>query len=120
MEKVLGRPVLANEAIHHIDGDRLNNSPFNLMLFATNQMHLHYHFRLNAFNACGHYDYSPCCFCHQYDNPNNLYKNGSHHYHRECHNEYKRDRYRSKMETKPTAEQIVTRIMIDIAALGNG
>ena len=72
LEKVLGRPILPTEATHHIDGDRTNNTPGNLMLFATNAMHISYHRRIDAFEACGHYDWRRCKFCHQYDAPKNI------------------------------------------------
>ena len=40
MEKKIGRPVLKTESVHHIDGDKTNNHPDNLGLFATHSEHL--------------------------------------------------------------------------------
>jgi hypothetical protein len=40
MEKVLGRYLTSSEVVHHIDGDRMNNHPDNLQLFAKNAEHL--------------------------------------------------------------------------------
>ena len=40
MEKKLGRYLLRQEVVHHIDGDPKNNSPENLMVFQTNREHL--------------------------------------------------------------------------------
>ena len=32
MEELLGRPLRSNEVVHHIDGDKHNNEPSNLMV----------------------------------------------------------------------------------------
>lgn len=41
-EKLLGRELIRDEVIHHIDGDRKNNDPSNLYLF-TKKEHDDYH-----------------------------------------------------------------------------
>ena len=43
LEKVMGRPILRTEAIHHLDGNKSNNDPKNLVLFATMGMHTKFH-----------------------------------------------------------------------------
>lgn len=40
MEEKLGRLLLPEEVVHHIDGDPQNNDPSNLQLFASNGVHL--------------------------------------------------------------------------------
>lgn len=40
MEEKLGRYLLPSEVCHHIDGNRQNNHPDNLMVFQTNAAHL--------------------------------------------------------------------------------
>lgn len=40
MEKKLGRYLDPKEVVHHIDSDRLNNDPENLIVFGSNAQHL--------------------------------------------------------------------------------
>ncbi len=46
MEQELGRSLESQEDIHHIDGNRQNNSIDNLILFKNRSEHLKYHWRL--------------------------------------------------------------------------
>lgn len=45
-EKMLGRPLEDGEVVHHIDFDKENNDPQNLMVFPNNTEHMRYHWTL--------------------------------------------------------------------------
>ena len=47
MEEKLGRYLTPKEVVHHIDGNRVNNTPENLHLFPNGSAHVRWHRRLN-------------------------------------------------------------------------
>lgn len=50
MSEFLGRDLLENEVVHHIDMDRTNNDISNLFLFENERLHLLYHGYIHNFN----------------------------------------------------------------------
>ena len=46
MSKYLDRELNSNEVVHHIDGDKTNNIPSNLMLFQSHSEHMKYHWKI--------------------------------------------------------------------------
>ena len=79
--------------VHHIDLDRTNNHPNNLMI-CSHSYHLIAHRWLRAKQACGNPGWRKCVFCKAWDEPENLFIGNTHNvYHRRCENEYGRQRY---------------------------
>jgi hypothetical protein len=98
LEKALQRPILPSEEPHHIDKNPGNNSPGNLMVFATKGMHSSFHSRMKAFETCGHWDWRKCSFCKQYDTPSNMRKYGNSYQHKDCRRKYQLQKYRENPE----------------------
>lgn len=42
-EWILGRPLAHGEVVHHVDGDKRNNEPENLMVFSSQAEHAAWH-----------------------------------------------------------------------------
>ncbi len=101
-EKALGKPLPIGAQVHHLDENKKNNNPNNLVICPDQAYHTLLHRRQAAFDACGHYDWVLCRYCHKHDSPVNLTitsavnkPNGSKvklSYHKECNNKYHRDR----------------------------
>lgn len=68
-EKKLGRLLKDSEVVHHIDGNKKNNSESNLMVFATNNDHVMFHKSGKAYESDGVWHSIPtqyqkkCAFC---------------------------------------------------------
>jgi hypothetical protein len=85
-ERTLGKNLPPKAEPHHMDSDRKNNDPSNLVVCQDRGYHMFLERRTRALKACGHADWRKCKYCHEYDAPTNLYINGSTVYHRVCRN----------------------------------
>lgn len=47
-EEKLGRKLNPGEVVHHIDGDKRNNDPDNLMVFPSQKEHIEWHLKHDA------------------------------------------------------------------------
>ena len=90
-EKILGKPLPPGAVIHHIDENRANNNPPNLIICEGRAYHALLHKRMAALKACGHAGWIWCRFCRTYDTPVNMYMipGRSVGYHKKCVKEYR-------------------------------
>lgn len=99
-EKVLGKPLPIGVEIHHVNEDRADNKPGNLVICQDKTYHKLLHRRLRAYKACGHAGWEKCWVCKKYDAPGNLKIHNRKIYHATCRNEYRRAK--KKQEEAPS------------------
>ena len=71
-ERAMGKPLPVGAVVHHVDRNRLNNAPTNLVVCPDQTYHMLIHTRMRALEACGHADWLMCQYCKQFDAPENL------------------------------------------------
>jgi len=94
-EGIIGKHLSAKTVIHHVDGNRQNNSPNNLVICEDNNYHLLLHQRMNAFKFGGDKNMRKCIHCKKYDHPANLTICGNTVYHKSCEKAHGFDRRRA-------------------------
>jgi len=100
VETIMEKYLPSKAVVHHVDENRKNDSPNNLVACENRAYHNLLHKRQRALETCGHANWLKCKFCKQYDDPQNVVKNGSSCYHKECRNKYRREhRQKIKMDS---------------------
>lgn len=96
-ERALGKPLPAGAEVHHVDENRLNNSPTNLVI-CDRAYHLLIHRRMEALKQCGNANWKRCPYCNTWDDPANLTRrrNRNECWHRACYNKRKIALYHAK------------------------
>lgn len=95
-ERALGKPLPPKAQVHHVDENRANNAPTNLVICPNNAYHHLLHKRMRARAACGNPNFRKCFVCKAWDDPVNMsiYGNASP-VHRLCINAYHAKRKRA-------------------------
>jgi hypothetical protein len=91
-ERVLGKPLPAGAVVHHVNEDKADNRPANLVICPDHQYHMLLHQRMKARDACGNPNWRKCQFCKQYDDPERLCVQPRKVFHKSCRAAYERER----------------------------
>lgn len=91
---VLGKRLPTRAQVHHVNGDKTDNRPANLVICEDRAYHMLLHQRQTALLATGNPNARKCAYCSAWDSPENLIPHGKRSVvHRACVNAYQRQRY---------------------------
>lgn len=96
-EKALGKRLPDGTIVHHINGDKQDDTPGNLVVCQDQGYHVLLHTRGRALKESGDPNKRKCSICHKYDLPQNMVRQKSRgHAHSRCRAEYERKRMNRK------------------------
>lgn len=72
VEQAMGKVLRVSAEVHHVNNEKADNGPSNLVACEDHAYHMLLHRRQRAFDECGHADWSYCVFCKSWDAPETM------------------------------------------------
>jgi len=92
-ERALGKYLPSTAEVHHVDENKQNNDPHNLVICQDHAYHGLLHRRMRAFKACGNPNARCCVRCGSYRDQEDIrVSRGGQSYHRSCQAKHERER----------------------------
>ena len=100
-ERAIGKSLPKGAEVHHVNGDKKDNSRGNLVICQNRAEHMAIHYRQRALDAAGNADYVRCVYCNEWGPEDTMYvrrrpRAGIEARHRSCHAEAERKRKANK------------------------
>lgn len=77
VERALGHPLRSTAPVHHVNENKRDNSPGNLVACDSHAYHNTLHMRQRALDAYGDANARKCLICSQYDSISNMVERGA-------------------------------------------
>ena len=108
-ERAMGKPLPVTAPVHHVNEDKGDNRPSNLVVCEDNAYHRLLHARMRALAASGNAGWLRCRYCKEYDAPEAMSRNARSQttaWHRACQAAYKRERYAKRAAPEPARQTV--------------
>lgn len=102
-ESALGKPLPEKAEVHHVDENKMNNDPSNLVICPDHGYHRLLHYRARALDESGDANNLRCVYCKQWDSPSAMTKRGKSQvqsHHPKCHADYHAALRKKKLSNK--------------------